>query len=205
MGVNTSIRDRETTRAQVRPGVEGGNRRPGPSQCLFRVRKMVIKHPRAWLGCAGAAGSARTACELRGRASAAMAAGYAPARRGSTSHSRPWLPFGALSARRRRGIRLYPLGVAIGGTGRRLRQASKRCKRGPYRCRAARGPMTQHREPGRRCTSPGARATPDLAARLPRRDRPSAETAPATRGWLGSTPATPDPAQLRTNGVGQRN
>ena len=78
---------------------------------------MVIKHPRAWLGCAGAAGSARTACELRGRASAAMAAGYAPARRGSTSHSRPWLAFGAWSARRRREIRLYPLGVAIRGHG----------------------------------------------------------------------------------------
>ena len=91
---------------EERPGVEGGNRRPGPSQCLFHVRKMVIKHPRAWLGCAGAAGRLNLGIGLRPRGSAAMAAGYAPARRGSTTHGRPWLPFGALSARRRRGIRL---------------------------------------------------------------------------------------------------
>ena len=100
-----------------RPGVEGGNRRPGPSQCLFRLRKMVIKHPRAWLGCAGAAGSLNLGIGRRPRASAAMAAGYAPARRGSTTHSRPWPPFGALSARRRRAMGLNPLGVAIGGHG----------------------------------------------------------------------------------------
>ena len=106
----------EATR-RARPGVEGGNRRPGPSQCLFRVQKMVIKHPRAWLGCAGAAGRLNLGIGRRPRASAAMAAGYAPARRGSTTHGRPWLPFGALSAHRRRGIRLYRLGVAIGGHG----------------------------------------------------------------------------------------